>query len=285
LQREGHNFSGFHQGAGETAIAELLKIKPRKYSLVLIDEVETSLHPRVQRRLVRDLASLCRELELQIVLTTHSPYVLGELPPEARVYIMQGAGGRQVISGVSPEFAMTKMDEDQYPEIDVYVEDIGAAALLREILVATDRDVVSRVQISPYGAASVGRSLGQMADAKRFPRPTVVFLDGDQEPSAGCAVLPGGDAPERFVFEALAASNWSGIAARIGRSESEVIDACNSAMAGSDHHQWAKSAAKTLAVGSEILWQALCADWATSTMQKETIGRGITDLILDALPS
>jgi predicted ATPase len=95
-------YSGFHQGAGEIAAAELLAVDYPKYGLILIDEVETSLHPRAQRRLMRDLARVARDRELQIILTTHSPYVLRELPPEARIYLMQGAGGKNIVSGVSP---------------------------------------------------------------------------------------------------------------------------------------------------------------------------------------
>jgi hypothetical protein len=38
-------YSGFHQGSGETTIAELLQTDLTKYSLVLIDEIESSLHP------------------------------------------------------------------------------------------------------------------------------------------------------------------------------------------------------------------------------------------------
>ncbi|MGC1884646.1 MAG: AAA family ATPase [Stellaceae bacterium] len=75
LAHQGSIFSGFHQGAGETTIAELLAADLPKYSLVLIDEIESSLHPRSQRRIIRDLAERCRERELQIILTTHSPYV------------------------------------------------------------------------------------------------------------------------------------------------------------------------------------------------------------------
>ncbi len=86
-------YSGFHQGAGETTVAELIKTDIPRYSLVLIDEIESSLHPRVQRRLIRDLADLCRDRELQIILTTHSPFVLEELPLDARAYIMQSIAG------------------------------------------------------------------------------------------------------------------------------------------------------------------------------------------------
>lgn len=83
LQRANCAYSGYHQGQGETTIAELIQADLPKYGLILIDEIESSLHPRAQRRLIRDLATVCRERELQIILTTHSPYVLEELPKEA----------------------------------------------------------------------------------------------------------------------------------------------------------------------------------------------------------
>jgi energy-coupling factor transporter ATP-binding protein EcfA2 len=70
LQMEDVRYSGFHQGAGEIAAAELLAVDYPKYGMVLIDEVETSLHPRAQRRLIRDLARMAREKEMQLILHT-----------------------------------------------------------------------------------------------------------------------------------------------------------------------------------------------------------------------
>ena len=204
LEMDGLRYSGFHQGAGEIAAAELLAADYPKYGLVLIDEIETSLHPRAQRRLIRDLAKVAREQELQIILTTHSPYILDELPPEARMYLMDGVEGKTAVTGVSPEFAMTRMDEEQHPECDIFVEDRRAATLVSELLVKADRDLLSRSKIIPFGAASVGMALGQMAHHGRFPRPSVVFLDGDQEAADGCILLPGDEAPERVVFKDLA---------------------------------------------------------------------------------
>src|SRR5690606_24419801 len=116
-------YSGFHQGSGETTVAELLGVDLPKYGLVLIDEIESSLHPRAQRRLIRDLAEQSRIQECQIILTTHSPYILEELPLHARNYILEAAGGKEIVSGVSPQFAMTKMDDEPHPECELYVED------------------------------------------------------------------------------------------------------------------------------------------------------------------
>jgi predicted ATPase len=281
LIQDGTTYSGFHQGAGEMTIAELLQADLPQYSIVLIDEIESSLHPRSQRRLIRDLAEKCRERELQVILTTHSPYVLAELPPEARAYIMQMGHIREIIYGVSPEFAMTKMDDVPQPECDLYVEDIRAQALLTEVLVAHGPQLVERCQIIPYGAASVGKSLGQMVERNRFPRPSRVFLDGDQAQSPGCINLLGDDAPERVVFESLRAIEWKGISERVGRQFVNVADACGRAMTTNDHHDWINEAANRLILRGDTLWQAMCAEWATRLAPEEA--RKLVQPIDDAI--
>ena len=283
LAYHGDSYSGFHQGAGETTVAELLQADFPKHGLVLIDEVESSLHPRAQRRLIRDLATVARQLELQVVLTTHSPYVLEEVPPEARVCIIQTpAGDREIVYGVSPEFAMTKMDEVQHSECDLYVEDPAARTMLAEILIESNADLVQRCQIIPFGAASVGRSLGEMVTGGRFPRPSRVFLDGDQAPAAGCSILLGEDAPERVVFSALKHLGWQGIATRTGREYARVADACERAMSTPDHHQWTTQAASPLFLTTENLWQPMCAEWASQCLDGRDAA-SVAEVVEDAL--
>jgi predicted ATPase len=263
LSVNGRWYSGFHGGAGETEMAELLQRSIQKYSVLLIDEVETSLHPRTQRRLIRDLATLCRSLELQCIVTTHSPYVLDELPPEGRIYLMESDGQRKIIVGVSPAFAMTKMDDEAYPEADIYTEDERAGILVNEIVARSNQpDLILRYQPVPYGTANVGRALGMMASERRFPRPSIVILDGDQDVSSGCVVLPGGDAPERVIFEGLSANGFDGLALRLSRSPSDVSEACNNAVLVADHHEWVRFAADRLAVPGSVLWQGMCAEWS-----------------------
>jgi predicted ATPase len=284
LGQSGTVYSGWHQGNGETVLAELMQLEIPKYSIVLIDEVESSLHPRFQRRLMRDLARLALERELQIVLTTHSPYVLDELPSEARAQISQTQQGKKIMYGVTPEFAMSSMDDVPYYECDLYVEDERAERMLLEIMAekSANRDSVLRCKTTKFGAASVGQALGIMKYQNRFDRPTFVFLDGDQGPSDGCIILPGEDAPERIVFEKLQIQRWFQVAVRINRTFTEVDDACTQAMYLPDHHDWIKFAANKLYIGTDTLWQAMCSEWASKCLDdKEALL--ITQPIEDAL--
>ncbi len=276
------SYSGFHQGSGETTIAELLRTELPKYSLVLIDEIESSLHPRAQRRLIRDLAEKCRQQDVQIILTTHSPYILDELPPEARLCILEKGGKRETFTGVSPQFAMTKMDDEAYPECDLYVEDKAARILLEEIIARHGQEVFGRCSIVPYGASNVGHALGQMVSKGFFKRPTRVYLDGDSEISPGCILLPGGDAPERVVFKGLQTKNFGHVWTRLQRDLTLVADECNKAMTLNDHHDWVKSAAKNLSCSPDTLWQSLCAEWVGSLSDEEA--KRIINPIRDILP-
>jgi predicted ATPase len=264
-------YSGFHQGAGEKATTDLLRYDFPRYSIILIDEFETSLHPRSQRRLVRDLAEQCREKELQIIVTTHSPYVIEELPVEARVYVMRTPQGREFVTGVSPEFALSKMDEGIHPEADVYVEDEIAGIMFEEIVAANRLQALSQCDVIPYGAASVGKALGYMVSENRFPRKSLVFLDGDQEASPGCLLLPGEDAPERVVFESLQKIGWVGVADRINRSHSAFVDAAESAMTASNHRDWLRFIADQIVIGGHELWRAMCIVWADKCLNTREV--------------
>lgn len=281
LSKANQPYSGFHQGSGETTVAELLRTQLPQYGLILIDEIELSLHPRAQRRLMRDLAVATRERECQIIVSTHSPYVLEELPLSARIYILETGRTKEIVNGVSPQFAMTKMDDEQHPECELYVEDGRAAVFLSEILSRHARELFVRCSIIPYGAANLGVALGQMVEANRFPRPTRVFLDGDQGAAVGCLLLPGEDAPERVVFEKLKRERWRHIWTRIGRDIALVSDACERAMTLADHHEWVRSAANQLMCGGDVLWQAMCCEWAEVTLIRDV--QYIADNVGDAL--
>jgi hypothetical protein len=229
-----------------------------------------------------------REEDARDRLTTHSPYVLEELPLDARAYILQlDAGERAIVYGVSPDLAMTRMDEAPHPEIDVFVEDRRAAQLLTELLVTAKPDLVRRCQLIQCGGSSVLKTLGQLIADKRLPRASIAVVDGDVGATAGCLVLPGLDAPERVIFNALKVAGWDGVARRIGRPVADVADACNRAMTDPDHHVWVNTAASVLVLGGDNLWQAMCAEWTTVHLPKGeaiSVAQAVEDALIGVVP-
>ena len=65
--------------------------------LLLIDEIDLYLHPEWQRRIVRDLLSLLRRQfkghYFQIILTSHSPIVLSDIPVENCIFLKKRSNG------------------------------------------------------------------------------------------------------------------------------------------------------------------------------------------------
>ena len=59
-------------------------VSPNRPNLILLDDIEQGLHPKAQRDLIRLIIDLTKKPEyqyLQIVLTTHSPYIIDEVEP------------------------------------------------------------------------------------------------------------------------------------------------------------------------------------------------------------
>lgn len=265
LQRGFGEISQFHQGAGEDTTLDLFRVLESipQYSLLIIDEVEASLHPRAQRRLVRFLLWFSRQKKIQVILSTHSPYILRELPPQARILLLPGQSGIEIIYGTTPEFAMTKIDEDMHPEAHIFVEDREARIMLREILVTHPRatEILPRLSIQEAGAANVIQTLGQLAASDRLPYKSLGVLDGDQPDSQGCIKLPGDRAPEMLVFEQLRAENWPNLPARFGIGAGSLFDYLQDAMRDPDHHKWAELVGDRILRSATSVWEILANEW------------------------
>jgi predicted ATPase len=262
VQFGGHEFSQFHQGAGEDATLDLMTLFQNvpNHSLVLIDEVEASLHPRSQRRLVHFLLWLARQRQIQVILSTHSSFVLEELPLDARVFLNRGAGGIDVVYGVSSSFALNRMDNPDHPELFIVTEDKDANVLVTEILRHQGIDLTGIVLLD-VGPANVVRTLGALANQDRLPFKAVCVQDGDQPAAAGCVALPGIHPPERQVFMDILQNAIPQLAARLEISENSTSDALQHATTIPDHHDWIADAANTLNQTNRYLWETMARVW------------------------
>lgn len=290
LSRDGRKYSNFHQGAGEDATADLVALLQNapRHSLVIIDEVEASLHPRAQRRLMTELIELAQKNRLQIIVSTHSQYVLEQLPPEARLVLTTDEQGvKEVIYGATTELALSLMDDEAYPELIVYCEDDKAEYLIQRFIAFTDPDSLSRLTAIIAGPASSVKTLGLMAKQGRLPGLVIGVLDGDQAASPGCVLIPGRAAPERAVYEGLTVDGWRIVAERLGVREGDLADGWEHARRiPQKHHVWTERIAEKLPahIRKSRIWESACDVWIED-MLDEQIRKDFVDELLAALPS
>ena len=81
-------YSEFHMSSGERTILRMSKdISNLQDALVLIDEIDTGLHPYTQQQLMLELQHLALRQRLQVIVASHSPVVLDSVPPEGRLFL------------------------------------------------------------------------------------------------------------------------------------------------------------------------------------------------------
>jgi hypothetical protein len=151
LNAGGARYSGFHAGSGEDIaclISRVLNRLPDK-SLLVIEEIETGLHPAAQRQLIGKLLELCWKKKLQVICSSHSQSVLEAVPADARVLLVRYGASVQPLYGISVAEAVSDMTELPTTEICVYVEDEVARSLVLETLAAETR---KRVRVVSCGS-------------------------------------------------------------------------------------------------------------------------------------
>ncbi len=121
-----NEYSSYNAASGEDVLSKIIieLVEAKNNSLILIDEIEIGLHPKVQRRLMQVIYHIAREDKKQFIITTHSPSILSSAPDKARIFIEKSyAGNFKAIPNISINAALSKMDSESYPLINLFCED------------------------------------------------------------------------------------------------------------------------------------------------------------------
>lgn len=180
------DYSEAFAGSGEFAIvmlvAGILTAEPK--SLVLLDEPETSLHPGAQKRLMKFLMSQSKEKKHQIVLSTHSPTLIEDLPEEAiKVLTISSTGRVRLPKQKSlPGEAFFYLGESSRSKKTILVEDELSKRIIERALFSEEA-ILSQIDIIPFpgGVSSFWTYFTGIATEGR--RDILALLDGDQRPS------------------------------------------------------------------------------------------------------
>ena len=66
----------------------------KKYNLILLDEIETSFHPNWQKKFIKNITDFLIQnypnYNFQLITTSHSPFILSDLPKENIIFLKNG---------------------------------------------------------------------------------------------------------------------------------------------------------------------------------------------------
>lgn len=242
--RSGRRYSENHMGFGEgraVYMVNTLETAPAK-SLILLEEPETSLHGDAQVRLAQYLIDVAFRRGHQIILTTHSSAILGQLGRDSVVYLRRMPSGEVTAThGLSTYQIDSHLQRTgRTPDgITVCVEDSFARCLASEILRVADHDLLAGCAFLEIGG---GQDIPAAVELLRSAgRRTVGLSDGDMphDGTGGVMTLPGTQPPEKEVFSDPAVKAYFANAP-FSLDLDEVLAGV------ADHHDYAKAIAASL---------------------------------------
>lgn len=184
LKQKSINYSEAFAGSGETAIVILVHkiFNAPKESLILLDEPETSLHSGAQKRLMSFLLEQCIKKKHQIVISTHSPFLLENMPDESiKVFSTLSTNGKFVINNNrSYKEAFHELEIENTSKKNILVEDQTAKILIDKILEKLGKAIQSLFEVKylPGGADDINQRLTTIMEISDS---TYVLFDGDQK--------------------------------------------------------------------------------------------------------
>lgn len=273
VDRSNLSYSETHMGWGELRVNKLInmiELLPPK-SLVLIEEPEISLHPSAQHEMGRYLIDVACEKGHQIIITTHSEFLLESLPPASRVYINNEGGTTSTIPGITALQAKSLMADGHVKALYILVEDECAKAVLSEMLRLTDYNFLQTVSIHPCGNTdTIQKTMGALF---KSGLPVAAVRDGDKEGNSQLNIfkLPGTLPPEKELY------NNSAVKQYIQENYYLNMDDFATSLMGVDHHQWFARLAARLNIDENALVTEI------SKIYAQSLGLLIINSLIDLL--
>lgn len=170
-------------GSGETSVVQIVRLfeSANANSLLLLDEPETSLHPGAQRELLKFVLEQIWEKNLQVVISTHAPSLIKDLPREAiKVMRQQPDGLVRIEQGLSAEEAFYEIGHPFDPSCNVIVEDKLAKLILDEVGRSKSEAFAARLRVEfrPGGDSEMKKDITVFIHGNHKP---VFVFDGDKK--------------------------------------------------------------------------------------------------------
>jgi len=185
---DGTNYTEAFAGSGEFAVI-MLVVKLHdvgERTLVLMDEPEMSLHPGAQKALLNHICQVTLTKKLQVVISTHSPAIVEELPRAAVRTLFDSAGKIDVLQDCDPGQAFFYIAPTQVQTRNLYFEDRLALEITRYAARTVRNDAYAQqfsYHFLPGGHTAI-KGTFIVAASRSNSQASFYLLDGDQRPTA-----------------------------------------------------------------------------------------------------
>lgn len=189
-------------GSIATALASFSKLKREQGEsyvggLLVIDELDVGFHPHAIDRLAKGLKKYAKQLDLQIVATTHSPRLISAIhpdgdgdnrAPDSVLYLLDTRAPRvaenQSLTAILDDMALRDDEPAKVskPVLGVYFEDEEGKQFFEALIPPTTRNSLGRrygVKIKPIGLGVGGSNLVKLPDHDPIFKDRVLIVDAD----------------------------------------------------------------------------------------------------------
>jgi hypothetical protein len=184
LKQKNINYSEAFAGSGETAIVILVHkiFNAPNESLILLDEPETSLHSGAQKRLILFLLEQCIKKKHQVVISTHSPFLIENMPDKSiKVFSTLSSNGKFIINNDrNYKEAFHELEIENTSKKIILVEDSTAKIILDKLLEKLGKATqdIFEIKYLPGGAKDINQRLTTIMEISDN---TFVLFDGDEK--------------------------------------------------------------------------------------------------------
>jgi ABC-type lipoprotein export system ATPase subunit len=271
LRAQNINYSSLNMGAGEQRVFKILEtvFNAPDSSLIVIDEIDLTLHTDALNRLLDVLVERANQKNLQIVFTSHREELTKRTDINIR-HIYQTGTATLCFNETNPD-CLTRLTGTPVRPLEIFVEDDLGETIARKV--TEELQITRHCAIKRFGAADNSFTLGAGMFLKGEDLENIsIFIDGDKYRTAAemdtqmkkyfsgneqnavdrrsaalsCIrqfSLPPDVSPEQFINNALQQLN----------DGSEVCNAANAIQAVNDRHQYVDGMINALGYDDKML--------------------------------
>ncbi len=284
------NYLSLSMGAGEQRLFRILEIivNAPKYSLIVIDEIDLTLHNAALKRLMNHVIRIANDKHLQVVFTSHRQELAERTDINIRHIVPSYNGGATLCLEQTTTACVERLTGERLRPIEVFVEDDVAKAVVEQI--ASELNIRKKVSVKCYGDISNAfRLISGLHLAGRLNSNIISVTDGDVYRSSESRLeqmkktisgtepdkvelrlsllnqvlqfnLPEGISPDQYVHDSLILRNVN----------NDIVDTAKSIQAVYDNHQYINRIIEELGGDRQVELSRIISEFSKQTNEWET---------------